>query len=102
MTALIVQTQEKDLTKFALAVQQLAAGRSNAVGEVTLTASATSTAVSFINCGADSVVLLSPTTANAAGAVATTYVSAVVAGSFTLTHANNSQTDRTFGFVCIG
>lgn len=102
MSVLIVQREEKDLTKFALAVQQLAAGRSNAVGECTLTASDTSTVVTAVNCGPESVVLLSPLTANAAAAVATTYVSAVAAGSFTLTHANNSQTDKTFGFVCIG
>jgi hypothetical protein len=48
------------------------------------------------------VILLSPTTANAAAALATTYVSAVTQGSFTLTHANNAQTDKTFGYVALG
>lgn len=102
MSATVVQTNEKDLTKFAFAVQQLAMGRSNATGTVTLTTSATTTAVTAPNCGAGSVISLSPKTANAAGALATTYVSAVAAGTFTLTHASNTQTDRTFGFVCLG
>lgn len=102
MTALIVQTQEKDLTKFAAALQGLAQGRSNAIGEVTLTANAASTVVTAINCGGDSEVFLTPKTANAAAALATTYIATVVAGSFTITHANNAQTDKTFGYVCLG
>lgn len=102
MTAIIVQTQEKDLTKFALALQGLAQGRSNAIGEVTLTANAASTVVTSMTCGADSEVFLTPKTANAAAALATTYIATVAAGSFTITHANNSQTDKTFGYVCLG
>lgn len=102
MTATIVQTQEKDLTKFAAAIQGLAQGRSNAVATVTLTANAASTVVTAINCGAGSVVLLQPKTSNAAAALATTYVATVAAGSFTITHANNAQTDKTFGYVCLG
>lgn len=102
MTAYVVQTQEKDLTKFAFGQQQLAQGRSNAVGECTLRASQTTTTVIAQNCGLDSVVFLSPLTANAAAALATTYVSSVLAGSFILTHASNVQADKTFGFVCLG
>ena len=101
MSATIVQTNEKDLTKFAFAIQQLAAGRSNAVGVFTLDADATATTVKAPNCGADSVVLLAPQTANAAAAFSTTFAAAGM-GEFTVTHASNSQTDRTFGFVCLG
>ena len=97
-------SDDKDLTRTAYAVRQLAQGRSNAVGTVTLTASAASTVVSFANCASGSVPLLTPTTANAAAEIGngTMYVSAVANGSFTLTHANNVQTDRTFLFVCLG
>lgn len=102
MTAYVVQTEEKDLTKHAFGQQQLAQGRSNAVGVCTLRASQTTTTVNAQNCGADSRVFLSPTTANAAAALATTYVSSVSAGSFVLTHASNVQADKTFGFVCLG
>lgn len=97
-----VATTEKDLTKYAQAIQQLEQGRSNATGTCTLAASATTTVVPAPNCGLGSKVFLSPLSANAAAALAGTYVSAVGNGSFTLTHANNAQTDRNFGFVCLG
>jgi hypothetical protein len=95
---------EKDLRRYAMAIQELSAGRSNASNTVTLTASAASTVVSFDNCSADSIPLLVPMTANAAAEVGagTIYISAVSHRSFTIKHANNAQTDRTFGFVCIG
>lgn len=104
MSAPIVQTNEKDLTKYAFALQQLAAGRSNAVGEFTLDDGATSTVVSAQNCGEDSVVLLMPKTANAAAEIGagTLYIGTVANGSFTVTHANNAQIDRTFGFAAFG
>jgi hypothetical protein len=48
--------------------------------------------------------LLSPLTVHAAAELGngTIYVSAVANGAFTLTHANNVQADRTFGFVAMG
>jgi hypothetical protein len=97
-----VSTQEKDLSKFALAIQALYNGRSNASGTFTLTAGATSTTVSAPNCSAQSAVFLSPKTANAAAALATSYISAVGNKTFTITHANTATVDRTFFYVCIG
>jgi len=104
MSAYIVGRDEKDLKKFAMAIQQLAQGRSNAVGTVTLTHDVASTTVTAVNCGSGSVVLLSPLTANAAAEIGagTCYISTVANQSFTITHANNAQTDRTFGYVAIG
>jgi hypothetical protein len=104
MSALVLAADEKDVRKVNAAINNLAQGRSNAVGTVTLTASAATTTVTARNCGAGSVVLLSPLTAHAAAEIGngTIYVSAVANGSFTLTHANNSQADRTFGYVCLG
>lgn len=83
-------------------VRQLIEGRSNAVGIVTLTASAASTVVTAPNCGPMSAVFLMPTTANAAAIVAAMYVSAVAAGSFTVTHTNNANADKTFFWVALG
>lgn len=104
MSAPIVSTDEKDLTKYAFAIQQLAAGRSNAVGSVTLTANETETVVEGVNIGAESYPLFVPLTANAAAEMGagTMYISARAAGSFTITHADNAQTDRDYGFVCLG
>lgn len=97
-----VSTNETDPTKINRAIQQLEQGRLNAGGSFTLRTANTTTTVTAPNCGARSQVLLSARTANAAAALATTYVSAVGNGSFTVTHASNAQADRTFGFACLG
>ena len=104
MTVRVVDRNEKDLTKLTLAINELASGRSNATGKFTLAASATATAVTAPTCAAGSVPILMPTTANAAAEIGngTLYVSAVVNGTFTVTHANNAQVDRSFLFVCLG
>lgn len=95
----IAQT-EKNTTVQNQVISQLIQGRSNAVGETTLTASATSTVVDAPNCGPQSCVFLSPVTAHAAAIVA--YVSSVSAGSFTITHTSNANTDKTFRWVALG
>jgi hypothetical protein len=104
MTALVLAPDEADRRKINTAINQLAQGRSNAVGTITLVAGASATTVAAGNCGAGSVVLLSPLTARAAAELGngTLYVSTVANGWFTLTHANNAQADRTFGFVAVG
>jgi hypothetical protein len=86
------------------AVRQLMQGRSNAAGSATLTASAVSTNVTAPNCAPSSQVFLFPRTAHAAAELAagSCYVSAVASGGFTLSHASNNQTDRTFSYVCLG
>lgn len=104
MTAYTPSTEEKDLRKLILSLQQLAAGRSNAVGTVTLTASAATTTVTDNNCASGSVPILVPTTAHAAAEIGngTIYISSVGTKTFTITHANNSQTDRTFLYALQG
>lgn len=97
-----ISTNETDQTKINRAIQQLEQGRLYVGGTCTLAASATTTTVKAANCGAGSQVLLTAKTANAAAALATSYVSAVANGSFVVTHANNAQTDRTFGYACLG
>jgi hypothetical protein len=93
---------ETALSRIVQAIRELFEGRSNAVGTVTLTAGAASTVVTSETCGDESVVVLSPLTANAAAALGTTSISVVTNGSFTIAHANNAQTDRSFGYVAIG
>lgn len=104
MTVFLPGQNEKDLSKYALALQQLAGGRSNAAGSVTLAAGAASTVVTADNCAPQSAVFLFPKTANAGAALAagTTFISAVGKQSFTISHANNAQTDRAFFYVCLG
>lgn len=104
MAGQVPHLQETSLVRINQAIRDLFAGRSNAVGEVTLTASAASTDVTAINVGADTKIFLTPTTANASAEFGngTIYVSSVGQGTFTITHANNAQTDRTFYWVGIG
>lgn len=86
------------------AIRELIQGRSNATGSVTLTANQATTAVSRSTFSDQAQVLLTPRTANAAAewAAGTMFVSAIANQSFTITHANNAQTDRTFSFIVIG
>lgn len=104
MAGNVVHLQETNQVRINQAIRDLFAGRSNAVGEVTLTESTTTTAVTAINVGADTKIFLMPTTANAAAEIGngTAYVSAVGQGTFTITHANNAQTDRTFFWLGLG
>lgn len=104
MTAYVPGIDEKDPKNIIRSIRELASGRSNAVGSVTLTASTTTTTVTDINCAAGSVPILTPTTANASAEIGagTIYISAVANKSFTITHASNSQTDRTFKYAILG
>lgn len=106
MTAYVPGLTETDLKKIILSLQQQAAGRSNAVGTVTLTASASSTPVADQNCAAGTTIILSPSTVHASAEVGngTIYipVATIVNGSFVIQHASNSQTDRTFRYALYG
>lgn len=93
---------EKDLFRIVQSIRELFFGRSLAVGEVTLTPNSSTTVVDAVNVGEQSEIFLSPKTANAATATANVRVTAKAPGSFTLTHTNNAQADRTFGYVALG
>jgi len=104
MTAYVPGITETDLKKIVLAIQQIAAGRSNAVGSVTLATGSATTTVTTANCAQGSTPILTPASANAAIEVGngTMYVSAVANGSFTITHANSATAGRTFLYAVIG
>lgn len=93
-----------DDREVSLVVNGIMNGKINATGEVTLTASSATTAVTEVRAGADSVILFTPTTANAAAeqGAGGMYVSSFGKQTFTITHANNAQTDRTFRYAVIG
>lgn len=104
MSAPVVGTFEKDLTKYAAAIKELGQGRTNAAGTITLRASQTTTTVPAPNCGEGNAVFLFPATANAAAIVASTYVLAsnVTPGQFIVTHPSNVNADKTFYWVAFG
>lgn len=106
MTCYVPAITETDQKLQNRSLQQLAAGRSNAVGTVTLAASAASTTVTDPNCAAGTTPILSPSTVHASAEVGngTIYipVATIVNGSFVIQHASNSQTDRTYRYALVG
>lgn len=97
-----VEDKDEAYRKTASVVNNILGGKTNNTGTVTLTANAASTVVGDFRATSSSVIVLMPTTANAAGAIATTYVSSRGTKTFTLTHANNAQVDKTFGYAVVG
>lgn len=95
---------EKSIWNIVQTIIQLVNGRHNATGSVTLAINTTTTVVVHPNCGEGSIPTLTPATAHAAAEIGngTCYVSAVVQGQFTITHANNAQADRTFYYSVAG
>ena len=87
------------LRQLAVAININADGQT---GTLTLTANAASTTLTDDRITASSVISLMPTTANAAAALATSYVGTRAIGSATITHANNAQADKTFAYIVTG
>lgn len=81
-------------------------GKTNNIGSFTLTASSTTTTLTFATgqLGQDTVISWTPTTANAASATASLYVSSrdVANKTLTLTHASTADIDKTFSYVLTG
>lgn len=103
--AIALNLFEKDLTKIVQAVYELVQGRANNVTpDTSLTPGSTTTVVKFANCSMTCAPVPVPLTAHAAAewGNGTMYISDISNGSFTVTHANNAQADRTFRFVCAG
>ena len=87
-------------------VYQLRKGKSENVIEVTLAANVASTDINDIRLSPQCVLVFDPKTANAAAELygATMYVATADRDNsvWTITHANNAQTDRTFQVAIIG
>ena len=93
------------ISQIARVVNRINAGKLNATGTITLTANASGTAVVDARATAFSFIDFMPTTANARDEYlknGTMFVSARANGGFTVSHANNAQTDRTFVYSIIG
>lgn len=94
---------EKDhRARLALAINNILGGKLNNTSSVTLTANSATTTLNDLRIGLNSVVLLQPTTANAAAALANVYFGSPGDKTITVNHANNAQTDRTFKYAVVG
>lgn len=87
-------------------LSQVRRGKMDAITELTLAANAASSTLAWKGLSPQSVVIFDPKTANAAAELygGTMYVLTANRGndSWTVTHANNAQTDRTFQVCIIG
>lgn len=104
MTVLVPTRYEKDITKYGDTIRQMAQGRLNCAGTVTLVAGVTTTTVKAPTVAKGTIISLSPQTANAAAALPTTFILAanVTSGQFIVSHASAGTTDRTLGWIAIG
>ena len=75
-------------------------GKTNNTGSVTLAASSTTTTLNDERLGFDSVILLSPLTANAAAQ--NPYISTKAKGSVVITHTSVASTDLNFDYIIVG
>ena len=89
-------------------VEELLNGRVRSTGSVTLTANVATTVVTDRRVGRDSFIDFMPLTANASAeqGAGTIYVKTTDIdprnNQFTINHANNAQTDRTFRYLIAG
>jgi hypothetical protein len=106
MTAYVPGLDETDPKKIIQSLRELAAGRSNAVGTVTLTANSATTVVTTFKgiCAPTSVPILVPTTASAGTefGAGSWRISSIGIDTFTITHVNSATADRTFLYVIVG
>jgi hypothetical protein len=96
------QNEVRHTENIARAVNGLIAGKADVTETFTLTANSATTTVTDTKFESNMVVIWAPTTANAASAMTNLYISSRSRNSFTLTHANNAQTDRTFLYIRMG
>jgi hypothetical protein len=90
-----------DERQVAEVIRGLMDGKSNNVGTVTIAvASATTTTINDARIGYDSVILLTPASANASGFAY--YFGANAKGIATINHAANTTASRTFKYIIVG
>lgn len=77
-------------------------GKTNNTGSVTLTASATETTLNDERLGYDSVIILSPTTANAAGEIPYTWIKTKGKGNVIIGHRSFAHTDVIYNYIIVG
>lgn len=96
--------------RIALVLNRTIQGKMNCVNTVTLTANASSTVINLAEgqLGSGTLILFDPLTSHAAAEIASgsMYIASadrvIMNKRITITHANNSQTDREFRYALIG
>lgn len=86
----------------AITINNVMDGKINSTGEITLTASTTTTTLTDARIGANSVLLFMPQTANARTALNGLYITNRGNGSCTVNHPSSANTDQDLSYVIIG
>lgn len=99
-----VPDEQQHRRAIAAWIREAHQGKLACTGNVTLaaSASASSTTVLDARVGFASFIGFMPTTLNAASAMPALYVSARSAGGFTVSHAINTDVDKTYVYIVIG
>lgn len=87
--------------QIARTVNSILQGKLNATKSVTLTANATSTTLTDSRIGNTSVIILVPTTAHAATAMASVYIDTKLQGTAVIHHPSSANADQTFDVLII-
>lgn len=77
-------------------------GKTNNTGVVILNSGSTSTTLTDARIGAESVIIMTPMTENAAKEFGTCYISARTNGSATITHQNTGHADLNYTYIIVG
>jgi len=83
-------------------IEALLHGRANNKGAITLTANVATTTVNNAAFESAMIPVFTPLTANAAAEMDGMYISARTNGQFTITHANDANTDKSFEYIFVG
>lgn len=97
-----ISATEGYLRSLVSVIELISSGKINVTGEITLDANSSSTVFTNQLLGVGSVVNFMPVTANAAAVISSVYISDRANGEFTITHANDANTDKIFRFSIIG
>ena len=97
-----LQPQYADTREIAEVTNSILNGKLNCTGNIILNSSGTTTTLYNERIGYDSVIILVPRNANAAGETDHTYVSSKAIGSCVITHRNHGHTDCEWDYVIIG
>lgn len=94
--------EEEHRRQLAAAVNNILQGKLNNVVSFTLREDATSTSVSDVRAGPDSIILPVATSLNASIALDQWYIGSRTSGSFTLVHGSTSTSDCTAVYAIFG
>jgi hypothetical protein len=77
-------------------------GKTNNTGTITLRSSNTTTTLTDARIGAESVIIMTPMSENAAKEFGSAFISARTNGSATITHKNTGHADLNYTYIVVG